>query len=67
MKYKIQKEKIELSLERTGKKVFINVIDNNGATWAIMIFENGKFEKVKGIPENKGIKIDNEGKIIEKK
>jgi len=57
---------VGLSLVETIRgKIELWATDENGRHWDIMIFENGKFERVRDISDNIGIEVDDKGRIIE--
>jgi len=70
MKFKIKGEKgemleVELSLEMRGEILTLIATDYNGDAWVVMHFVDGRFERIKNISGDIGIKVDNIGRIIE--
>ena len=70
MKFTIKEKKgieveVELSLEMRGKIITLIATDYNGDNWVVMHFADGRFERIKNISGDIGIKVDNIGRIIE--
>jgi hypothetical protein len=59
-------KKVKLYLEADAGGVDIVAIGEKEEKWYLMRFANGQFHKYCNIPDNIGVKVDENGRITEK-
>ena len=70
MKFKIEdknneEKEVKLSLKQYGKDVVVKGTDNNRETWNLVLFkEDGAIRRFHSVPDDIGIKVDEDGRIV---